>query len=86
MIALAPQPMVSWLESARCVSAPILGADGEAIGAISVSGPVTRVGREQVGALAAAVVHAAKAISSAMGFPQEQVILEKPRTLQSVGS
>jgi IclR family acetate operon transcriptional repressor len=71
---------------ARCVSAPILGANGEAIGAISVSGPVTRVGREQVGALAAAVVQAAKAISSAMGFPQEQAILETPRKLHSVGS
>jgi IclR family acetate operon transcriptional repressor len=71
---------------ARCVSAPILGAEGEAIGAISVSGPVTRVGREQVEALAAAVVQAAKSISSAMGFRQEQVILETPRKLHSVGS
>jgi IclR family acetate operon transcriptional repressor len=71
---------------ARCVSAPILGADGEAIGAISVSGPVTRVGREQVSALAAAVVQAAKAISTAMGFPQEDLLLEAPRKLHSVGS
>ncbi|HXP68714.1 MAG TPA: IclR family transcriptional regulator [Candidatus Dormibacteraeota bacterium] len=70
---------------ARCVSAPILGADGEAIGAISVSGPVTRVGREQVGALAGAVIQAAKAISSAMGFSQEQATLETPRKLHSVG-
>ena len=71
---------------ARCVSAPILGADGEAIGAISVAGPVTRVGRDQVGALAAAVIQAAKAISSAMGFHQKHVVLEKPRKLHSVGS
>jgi DNA-binding IclR family transcriptional regulator len=71
---------------ARCVSAPILGADGEAVAAISVSGPVTRVGRDQVDALAAAVIEAAKAISTAMGFPQEQVSLEVPRRFQSVGS
>jgi len=56
------------------------------VAAISVSGPVTRVGREQVGALAAAVVQAAKAISTAMGFPQEQAILEEPRKMHSVGS
>jgi DNA-binding IclR family transcriptional regulator len=70
---------------ARCVSAPILGADGEAIAAISVSGPVTRVGREQIGALSAAVVQAAKAISAAMGFSQDVPVLEAPRKLHSVG-
>ncbi|MGC1636884.1 MAG: IclR family transcriptional regulator C-terminal domain-containing protein, partial [Candidatus Acidiferrales bacterium] len=71
---------------ARCVSAPILGADGEAVGAISVSGPVTRVGREQVSALSEAVVQAAKAISGAMGFHQQPSALEPSRKLQSVGS
>jgi IclR family KDG regulon transcriptional repressor len=71
---------------ARCVSAPILGSDGESVAAISVSGPVTRVGREQVGALSAAVVAAAKAISTAMGFHQEQPTLEMPRKLHSVRS
>lgn len=71
---------------ARCVSAPILGADGEAVAAISISGPVTRVGRDQVDALAAAVMQAAKAISAAMGFPQEQVSVEVPRRFRSVGS
>jgi IclR family acetate operon transcriptional repressor len=68
------------------VSAPILGSDGEAVAAISVSGPVTRVGREQVGALSAAVVAAAKAISTAMGFHQEQPALEMPRKFHSVRS
>jgi len=69
---------------ARCVSAPILGSDGEAIGAISVSGPTTRVGREQVDALAAAVVHAANTISSAMGFHQAGPAHETQRRLHSV--
>lgn len=53
---------------ARCVAAPILGADGGAIAAISVSGPTTRVTVNHISALATAVVNAAGAISSAMGF------------------
>ena len=69
----------------RCVAAPVRDVTAAIIGAISVSGPVTRVGREQVGALAGAVIQAAKAISSAMGFSQEQATLETPRRLHSVG-
>ena len=71
---------------ARCVSAPILGADGEAVAAISVSGPVTRVGQEQVGALGAAVVQAAKAISAAMGFNHEQLLAAEAPRKHLVGS
>jgi DNA-binding IclR family transcriptional regulator len=55
---------------ARCVSAPILGANREVVAAVSVSGPVTRISPAQVPALAAAVVNAARAISAAMGFAQ----------------
>jgi DNA-binding IclR family transcriptional regulator len=55
---------------ARCVSAPIFDADRFAVAAVSVSGPVTRISREQVPGLAAAVVAAARAVSVAMGFPQ----------------
>lgn len=57
---------------ARCVSAPIFDADKVAVAAVSVSGPVTRVSRELVPSLAAAVVAAAKAVSAAMGFPQHE--------------
>lgn len=53
---------------ARCVSAPVLGANREVVAAVSVSGPVTRISPAQVPALAAAVMNAARAISSAMGF------------------
>src|SRR6202049_623038 len=53
---------------ARCVSAPVLGANREVIAAVSVSGPVTRISPAQVPALASAVMNAARAISSAMGF------------------
>lgn len=72
---------------ARCVSAPVLGADGEAVAAISVSGPVTRIGREQVAALSAAVVEAARAISAALGFPKNTTIRgAEPVELRSTGS
>jgi DNA-binding IclR family transcriptional regulator len=55
---------------ARCVGAPILGANGEPLAAVSVSGPVTRVSPDQVPAFAGAVKSAARAISAAMGFGQ----------------
>jgi DNA-binding IclR family transcriptional regulator len=55
---------------ARCVSAPIFDANHFAVAAVSVSGPVTRVTREQVAGLAAAVMAAARSVSVAMGFPQ----------------
>src|ERR1700736_5946980 len=58
------------VQGARCVSAPILSADRAPIGAVRVSGPVTRVGPNQVTALAGAVTSAARAISAAMGFSQ----------------
>ena len=52
----------------RCISAPILNNDKVAIGALSVSGPVTRVGLPQVPALAKQIKLAAYAVSMAMGF------------------
>jgi IclR family acetate operon transcriptional repressor len=58
------------VQGARCVSAPILNSDREAIAAVSVSGPVTRFSPNQVAGLAGAVTSAARAISAAMGFSQ----------------
>jgi DNA-binding IclR family transcriptional regulator len=52
----------------RCISAPILNSDKVAIGALSVAGPVARVGLDRVPALAREVKAAARAVSSAMGF------------------
>lgn len=54
---------------ARCVAAPILDADHNAVAAISVSGPVTRISVDGVFAVARAVMNAARAISTAMGYP-----------------
>lgn len=55
---------------ARCVAAPVLGLNGRALAAVSVSGPTTRVTASQVLPLAAAVMKCARAISAGMGFPQ----------------
>lgn len=52
---------------ARCVSAPVLGADRAVVAAVSVSGPVTRINSSQIPALGAAVINAARSISSALG-------------------
>jgi IclR family acetate operon transcriptional repressor len=65
---------------ARCVSAPIFDADRFAVAAVSVSAPVTRVSREQVPGLAAAVMAAARAVSVAMGFPQHET-----QTVEALG-
>jgi IclR family acetate operon transcriptional repressor len=65
---------------ARCVSAPILGANREVVAAVSVSGPVTRISPAQVPALAAAVVNAARAISAAMGFAQPDLETTEARS------
>jgi IclR family acetate operon transcriptional repressor len=66
-------------QGARCVSAPIFDADRFAVAAVSVSAPVTRVSREQVPSLAAAVMAAARAVSIAMGFPQHE-----PQSTESI--
>jgi IclR family transcriptional regulator, acetate operon repressor len=55
---------------ARCVGAPILGKNQEAVAAISISGPVTRIGREQLPSLGAAVIEASSRISASMGLTQ----------------
>ena len=48
---------------ARCVAAPILDESGKVAGAISVSGPVTRISRGRIRAFASAVKNGARMIS-----------------------
>ena len=72
------------VQGARCVSAPILNSDREAIAAVSVSGPVTRVGANQVAGLAGAVCSAARAISGAMGFSQDALEAANQRRRKKV--
>lgn len=54
-------------EGMRCVAAPIRDGLGEAVGGLSVSGPVSRMGAEAVAAHARAVIAAAEAVSLALG-------------------
>ena len=53
---------------ARCIGAPILNAKGEAVAAISLSAPITRMSTEKIGMFAAAVKDAAVEIAMRLGF------------------
>ncbi|QDY68836.1 HTH-type transcriptional regulator BhcR [Qingshengfaniella alkalisoli] len=54
-------------EGMRCVAAPVFNAFGEAVAGISVSGPTSRVSRDDVPRLGAAVQDAAKRLTAAIG-------------------
>ena len=54
-------------DGARCVGAPIFEYPGRVTAAISVSAPASRLGHEQVGDVAAAVMEAAALISRQLG-------------------
>jgi DNA-binding IclR family transcriptional regulator len=49
---------------ARCISAPVVIDNGNVAAAISVAGPVARIGRDKIPFLAKAVITSAKAIST----------------------
>ena len=51
----------------RCIAAPVFDIHGDAIAGLSVSGPTSRVGTDQISALSNAVVAAAKELSAAIG-------------------
>jgi IclR family KDG regulon transcriptional repressor len=53
---------------ARCIGAAILGADGQAAGSISLSGPVGRVSRERIPFFATEIRKAAREISWRLGY------------------
>jgi DNA-binding IclR family transcriptional regulator len=59
------------------VASPILDAQGEVIGSISVSGPTFRLGARRVPELAAAVTVAAADVSARMGW-HPQVVVREP--------
>jgi DNA-binding IclR family transcriptional regulator len=60
----------------RCIAAPILDSAAKVIGAISVSGPTTRIPREKVPPFAAAAKRAAAQISARLGYRQSQVLAQ----------
>lgn len=57
-----------FLQGARCIGAPVRGADGEVRWGISVSGPVARVTNERVPALGTLVMQSAQEISRRLGY------------------
>ena len=55
-------------EKVRCVAAPIRDYTGQAVAAISISGPQTQVTRDRVSFLGEAVCRASELISEKLGF------------------
>lgn len=51
----------------RCISAPVFGTQGKAIGCIGIDGPSVRMTRERIDLLAAQVMVAADGLSSTIG-------------------
>jgi len=51
----------------RCIAAPVFDIHGEAVAGISVSGPTSRVGIDQIETLSDAVVAAARELTMAIG-------------------
>lgn len=51
----------------RCIAAPIFDETGEAIAAVSASGPMARIGDERIARLGASVLNTARRISAQMG-------------------
>lgn len=55
---------------ARCISAPILNWRHEALGSVSIAGPVARISQDKIPVFAAAVRDAARKISIRVGSPE----------------
>jgi IclR family transcriptional regulator, KDG regulon repressor len=53
---------------ARCVAAPVFGAAGAVIGAVSISGPATRMAQDRLGELGALVRRSGLQISDLLGY------------------
>lgn len=53
---------------ARCIGAAIYGADGKVLGAISLSGPISRVSKERLPFFSAEICKAASEISWRLGY------------------
>ncbi|MEX0350668.1 MAG: HTH-type transcriptional regulator BhcR [Paracoccaceae bacterium] len=51
----------------RCIAAPVFDVNGEAVAGISVSGPTSRVGTNDIERLSSSVMEAAQALSLAIG-------------------
>lgn len=62
------------VEGGRCLAAPISNAEGAVVGALSISGPATRINAARLPELAALLMAACRRISADLGAPP----LEEP--------
>ena len=69
----------------RCISAPVLNSAGEAIAAISVAGPTSRISEGKIPTFSAAVRNAAHAISVRIGFSMPTVPSQPESVVQKWG-
>lgn len=58
----------------RCIAAPVFDVNNEVVAGISVSGPTSRVGLEDIDRLSGAVMAAAQALSIAIGGKSSEVL------------
>ncbi|MEN6408773.1 MAG: IclR family transcriptional regulator [Anaerolineaceae bacterium] len=62
-----------WLTDASGVATPIFGRTGDVIGAVSISGPTSRLTSNQIEEYADALLHAADEISLQLGYTGEKI-------------
>ncbi len=62
-----------WVEDAAGVAAPILGANGQVIGAMSISGPISRFQPETVAVYGNEIKKVAAEISTSLGYNANEV-------------
>ncbi len=58
----------------RCIAAPVFDVNNEVVAGISVSGPTSRVGLEDIDRLSGVVMAAAQALSIAIGGKSSEVL------------
>lgn len=65
----------------RCIGAPVFNHEGKVIAAMSIAGPMYRIGNREIPRLAAAVVLASKKLSAVMGYSNQlrEAARRKPR-------
>lgn len=67
---------------ARCIGAPILNSTHQAIAAISIAGPTSRISEDKIPPFAAAIREAAHTISQQIGFSQPEPLSSKRNSEQ----
>jgi DNA-binding IclR family transcriptional regulator len=68
---------------ARCIGAAIYGPDTQVLGAISVSGPVSRVSKERLPFFSAEITKAAREISWRLGYRVPKAERRSPKPLRA---